>query len=41
MPVHVIEEGGARLDHLQAGQLDSPVDILLGEPKLYGPDLRL
>ncbi len=41
MPVHVGKTGGAALDHLQAGQLDPPIDILLGQLALHGPDMVL
>ena len=39
--VHVIVAGDAEADQLQAAQLDSPANILLGDFGFQGPDLLL
>ena len=41
MPVHVIKAGCSRLNHLQAGKLRSPVDVLLGQFSFNRPYLLL
>lgn len=39
--VHIIITGDAESDQLQAAELHPPVDILLSQPRLQGPDLLL